>query len=229
MGQRGDNRRVTVIGLGRFGRAVTRTLYELGYEVTAIDLDERRVEEAADYATLATCGDGTDEEVLRALDVTRSAVAVVAQNSSLEVSVLATSALKRIGVPWVVAKATNEIHGEVLSRVGADGVVFPERDAGVRLAHTLGVPRVDDYISLSANSGVAKLVAGGDLVGRTIAEAHAACGSPPLTVLAIKRDQRIITAPPTAERIAAGDILVVTGADAAIEAFAEVGGAGPAA
>ena len=227
MRQRGEERRVTVVGLGRFGRALAGALHELGYEVTAIDIDERRVEEAADFVTLATCGDGADEEVLRALEVDRSAVAVVAQGINLEISVLATLALKRIGVPWVVAKATNERHGEVLARVGADRVVFPERDAGVRLAHTLGVPRVADYITLSPTSGVAKLAAGANLVGRTIAEAHAACGAPPLSVLAIKRGQRVVTAPSPDERIAAGDELVVIGVDPAIEAFAEVGEGSP--
>lgn len=226
-GRDGGGRRVVVVGLGRFGTGVTRTLHGLRYEVTAIDLDERRVEEAASYATLVTCGDGTDEELLRSLQVERSAVAIVAQGSHLETSVLATLALKRIGVPWVVAKATNGLHGEVLARVGADRVIFPERDAGVRLAHTLGVPRVDDYISLSPTSGVAKFAAGPNLVGRTIASAHAACGAPPLAVLAVRRGQRLLTSPPSDERIEAGDELVVIGADPAIEAFVEVGGDAP--
>ena len=218
---------MAVIGLGRFGRGVARTLHELRYEVTAIDTDERRVEEAASFVTLATCGDGTDEDVLRALQVERSAVAVVAQGSHLETSVLATLSLKRLGVPWVVAKATNDAHGEVLARVGADRVIFPERDAGIRLAHTLGVPRVDDYISLSPTSGVAKFPAGPNLIGRTIASAHAACGAPPVAVLAVRRGQRLLTSPSPDERIEAGDELVVIGADPAIEAFVEVGTGAP--
>jgi trk system potassium uptake protein len=217
-------RRVAVIGLGRFGRSVTRALHELRYEVTAIDIDDRRVAEVAAYATLATCGDGTDEEVLRSLQVERSTIAVVAQGSHLETSVLATLALKRLGVPWVVAKATNDAHGEVLARVGADRVIFPERDAGIRLAHTLGVPRVDDYISLSSTSGVAKFLVGPNLVGRTIASAHAACGAPALAVVAVRRGRQVLTSPALDERIEAGDELVVIGADPAIEVFVDVGG-----
>lgn len=218
-------RRVTVIGLGRFGRGVARTLYELGYEVTAVDIDERQVEEASDFVSLATQGDGADEELLRSLQVDRSDVAIVAQGTQLETSVLATLVAKRLGVPWVVAKATNELHGEVLRRVGADRVIFPERDAGVRLAHTLAVPGVDDYISLSPTSGVAKFFAASNLVGRTLADVYAACGAQ-LSVVALKRGRLLTMSPSLEERIELRDELVVIGPDDEIEAFVEAGGAG---
>ncbi len=221
-GRESDNRRVTVIGLGRFGRGVARTLHDLGYEVTAIDLDERQVQEASDYVALATQGDGTDEDLLHSLQVDRSAVAIVAQGSQLESSVLATLALKRLGVPWVVAKATNDRHGEVLRRVGADRVIYPERDAGVRLAHTLGVPRVDDYISLSPTSGIAKFTAPPNLIGRTLGDVHRLCNAQ-LSVLALKRKQLLTTTPSLDERIQEGDDLIVIGPDTAIEAFVEAG------
>ena len=215
-------RRVTVIGLGRFGRGVSRTLHQLGYEVTAIDIDERQVEAASEYVSLATQGDGTDEELLRSLQVERSDVAIVAQGSQLEASVLATLVSKRLGVPWVVAKATNELHGEVLRRVGADRVIFPERDAGVRLAHTLAVPGVDDYISLSPSSGVAKILAPPNLVGRTLAEAYAACGAQ-LSVVALKRGRLLTMNPSLEERIEDRDEMVVIGPDEEIETFVEAG------
>ncbi len=218
-------RRVAVIGLGRFGRGVSRTLFELGYEVTAIDTDERQVEAASDYVSLATQGDGADEELLRSLQIERSDVAIVAQGSHLETSVLATLVLKRIGVPWVVSKATNELHGEVLRRVGADRVIFPERDAGVRLAHTLAVPGGDDYISLSPTSGVSKIVAPPHLIGRTLAEAYAACGAQ-LSVVALKRGRLLTMAPSLEERIEARDEMVVIGPDEEIEAFVEAGRTG---
>lgn len=217
-----QDRRVTVIGLGRFGRSVARTLYELGYEVTAIDRDEYQVEEASEFVALATQGNGADEDLLRSLQVERSAVAIVAQGSELESSVLATLLLKRLGVPYVVAKANNELHGEVLRRVGADRIIFPERDAGVRLAHTLDVPRVDDYITLSPTSGVAKFAAPPNLIGRTLADVHAICGAQ-LSVLALKRGRLLTTTPSLEERIQEGDDLVVIGPDAAIEAFVEAG------
>ena len=213
---------MTVVGLGRFGRGVARTLFELGYEVTAIDRDERQVEAVSGFVALATQGDGSDEDLLRALQAERSAVAIVAQGSHLESSVLATLVLKRLGVPWVVAKANNELHGEVLRRVGADRLVFPERDAGVRLAHTLAVPRVDDYITLSPTSGIAKFAAPPNLIGRTLADVHAICGAQ-LSVVALKRERFLTSTPSLDERIREGDDLVVIGPDAAIEAFVEAG------
>lgn len=228
MPRRGEaqDRRVTIIGLGRFGRSVARTLFELGYEVTAIDRDERQVEEASDFVALATQGDGSDEELLHSLQVERSAVAIVAQGSNLESSVLATLLLKRLGVPFVVAKANNALHGEVLRRVGADRVIFPERDAGVRLAHTMAVPHVDDYISLSPTSGIAKFTAPPNLVGRTLADVHAMCEAQ-LSVLALKRDRLLTVTPSLDERIQEGDDIVVIGSDESIEKFVESGLAEP--
>src|SRR3954470_17792749 len=114
----GESDRVTVIGLGRFGTSVARTLNSLGYDVTAVDLNEQRVEEAADFVALAAQGDGTDEETLRQLQVDRSDVAIVAQGSKLEVSVLTTLILKKLGVPIVIAKAQTDLQGEVLRRIG---------------------------------------------------------------------------------------------------------------
>jgi trk system potassium uptake protein TrkA len=221
-----QDRRVTVIGLGRFGRSVARTLFELGYEVTAIDRDERQVEEASDFVALATQGDGSDEGLLRALQVERSAAAIVAQGSHLESGVLATLLLKRLGVPYVVAKANNALHGEVLRRVGADRVIFPERDAGVRQAHTMAVPHVDDYISLSPTSGIAKFTAPPNLVARTLAEIYTMCGAQ-LSVLALKRERLLTVTPALDERIQAGDDIVVIGSDESIEKFVESGLAEP--
>ena len=102
-----------MIGLGRFGTSVARTLHELGYEVTAIDTDHVRVEEAAEFTSLAAQGDATDEEMLRSLDVDHSDVGIVAITGNLEASILAALQLKRIGMPWVIAKARTELHGEL--------------------------------------------------------------------------------------------------------------------
>jgi trk system potassium uptake protein TrkA len=212
--------RVAVIGLGRFGSSVARTLHELGYEVTAIDRGEKQIQDAADYVTLAAQGDGTDQDLLQQLNVHQSAVAVVAQGESLESSVLSTLLLKKLQVPWVVAKAKTSLHGELLRKVGADRVVFPELDAGIRLAHSIGVRHVSDYLSLSANAGIAKLHAPANLVGHTITEALGD-QTRKLNVLMIKRGSQLITVPHFQEVIQANDELVIVGADADIESFAE--------
>ena len=212
--------RVVVIGLGRFGTSTARTLHELGFEVTAIDLGERQVAEASAFTTLAAQGDGTDEELLRSLAVDRSHYGVVAQAESLEASALSTLLLKRLGVPWVVAKAGSLLHGELLRRVGADRIVFPERDAGVRLGHSLTVRYINDYIPLSPFTGVAKLVAPAHFVGCAVGELCAPHVGK-LDVLLIRRGRDVITAPAPDERIAAGDELLVVGADPEIDAFSE--------
>lgn len=211
--------RVTIIGLGRFGASVARTLFEQGYEVTAVDLDERIVAEAADFVTMAAQGDGTDEELLRSLAVDRSDYGIVAQGENLEASALSTLVLKRLQVPWVVARATNTLHGELLRRVGANLVIFPERDAGVRLGHSLTVHSATDYIPMSTNSGIAKLTAPSHFVGDRLADLVA--GHESLEVLMIKRGPTVISHPAASEIVRGGDELVVVGLDSAIDAFVE--------
>lgn len=212
--------RVAVIGLGRFGTSLARTLHELGYEVTAIDRDEKQIQDAADFVTLAAQGDGSDRELLLQLNIEESDVGVVAQGESLEGSVLSTLLLKKLGVPWVVAKAKSILHGELLRKVGADRVVFPELDAGVRLAHSLGVRNVSDYISLSSTAGIAKLRVSDNLVGHTLGEIIESHKSR-LNILVIKRGSDLITVPHFKEVIQARDELIVIGADPDIEALEE--------
>ena len=224
----GAAERVVVIGLGRFGTSTARTLHELGYEVTAIDIGEKQVAEASSFVTLAAQGDGTDEDLLRSLHVEQSDVGIVAQGENLEASVLATLVLKRLGVPWVIAKAASFLHGELLARIGADQVIFPERDAGVRLAHALSVRQINDYIPLTPTTGVAKLTAPAHFVGRTLGELRAK-DEVQLSVLLVKRGQLLITAPSFNERVQPGDELLIAGSDVAIGAFSDAPAGGPAA
>lgn len=214
------NDRVVVIGLGRFGRSVARSLHELGYEVIAIDLDERKVEEASEYLALAAQGDGTDEELLRSLDIHRVTVGIVAQGRSVEANLLTTLLLKRSGVRWVVAKATSELHGELLQRIGADRIVFPERDEGNRLAHAIAVPSINDYISLSATSGVAKFLTPDHFVGQTLSDIYASSRAS-VSVFLIKRGNTLISSPSVNDPIQPGDELVIAGPDRDIEKFVE--------
>ena len=215
---RGAPERVTVIGLGRFGTSVAKTLSELGYEVLAIDKDERTTQAASEYVTLAAQGDGTDPDLLEQLNVPESDVVVVAQGESLEASVLSTMLLKKLKVPWVVSKAVTTLHGELLKKVGADRIVFPELDAGIRLAHSLGVRHITDYITLSATAGVAKIEAPANLVGHDI-ESLMKNMKGRLNVLLIKRGNQLITVPHFEETIRAHDELLIVGADADIARF----------
>ncbi|CAA9555775.1 MAG: Trk system potassium uptake protein TrkA [uncultured Thermomicrobiales bacterium] len=214
--------RVVVIGLGRFGTSTARTLASLGYEVLGIDIDERPVTEASDFVTLAAQGDGTDEELLRSLHVEESDVGIVAQGENLAASVLATMVLKQIGVPWVISKAANKLHGDVLTRIGADRVIFPEADAGIRLGHSLAVRTINDYITLTPTAGLAKMHAPQHFIGRSLADLY---NTPDLalSVLLIRRKDQLITAPSYTEQIEADDEIVVAGTDAAINRFSTIG------
>jgi trk system potassium uptake protein TrkA len=219
------SQRVVVIGLGRFGRSVARTLHTLGYGVTAIDIDEKAVNEMANSVSLAAQGDGSSEELLRSLQADRAQVGIVAQGKDLEANLLTTLSLKRVGVPWVVAKATSDLHGELLTRIGADRVIFPERDEGMRLAHALAVPSITDYISLSPSSGVAKFPAPAHFINKSLGDLLAETNAK-LSVFLIKRGNTIITSPSFTERIRENDELLVAGPDEGIETFAEATPAG---
>lgn len=217
---KGSPERVTVIGLGRFGSTVAKTLSEQGYEVLAIDRKESTVQEASEYVTLAASGDGTDPDLLDQLNVAESDVVVVAQDENLEASVLSTLLVKKLKVPWVVSKAKSNLHAELLKKVGADRVVLPEMDAAIRLSHSLGVRHITDYITLSNTAGVAKIEAPANLVGYSI-ESLMKDIQGKLNVLLIKRGNELITVPHLQESIRAHDELLLVGADTDIERFVD--------
>lgn len=210
--------RVAVIGLGRFGTSLARNLHDIGYEVTAIDISERRVADVANFVSLSAQGDGTDEELLRSLHIDRSDVAVVAQGENLEASVLTTLNLKRLNVGWVVAKARTTLHGDLLARIGADQVIYPEAEAGSRLAHSLAVRHINDYISLTQNSGVAKVAAPAHFTGHTVQELGTS-NYTHLNLLLIKRRRQLLISPSNEERIEPGDELLIVGPDSELSAF----------
>src|SRR5512146_1708671 len=125
-------RQVAVIGLGRFGSSVARTLAQSGCDVLAVDVDGERVKALVECVTEAVQADALDEAALRALGLRNFEAVVVAIGHEVKASILVTVVLKEMGVPKIVAKAQDELHGKVLQKVGADIVVYPERDMGVR-------------------------------------------------------------------------------------------------
>src|SRR5688572_14438306 len=147
-------RQVAVLGLGRFGSALARELARLGHDVLAVDSDERRVEELAAEVTHAAQADITDQEALQDLGLADFDTVIVAVSGQLEVSVLTTALLKRLGVRRIVSKAATDLHGSILQEVGAHRVVFPERDTGVRLAHSFAAPGVLDYLDVAPGYGL---------------------------------------------------------------------------
>ncbi len=208
-------RQFAVIGLGRFGRSVALTLAEMGCEVLGLDLEEDVVQEMMNCLTHVVQADATDEETLRSLGLRNFDVVVVGIGQDIQSSILATLMLKELGVGNVVAKAQTEAHGKVLARVGADRVVFPERDMGARVAHSLVSANVLDQIELSPDYTIMEIVAGEKLATKTLRQLdlRAKYG---LNVMAIRKGDEVIVSPRADESIAADDVLVVIGRDDAI-------------
>ena len=157
-----------VIGLGRFGSAVAEELCALGHQVLAIDTDEKAVQRIADKVTQAAVGDCQDPEVLEMLGVKNMDGAVVAFSNDIGTSVLITLNLKELGLPRIICKARNHSHREVLRRIGADQVVFPELESGRNLARTLANREILNYIELTERYGIVKLKVPARWVGKTL-------------------------------------------------------------
>ena len=206
-----------VIGLGRFGSEVARSLCRQGCEVLAIDISNELVQQISEEVTQAVVGDARDKEVLRALDAKSFDCGIVAIGDSLGDSVLATMNLKELGVANVVCKASNETHKEVLKKLGADRVVIPEKENAARLAKSLGSTNVLDYIELSDDYGIIETPAPESWDGKSLIELNvrAKLG---VNILAIKHDGGITVSPAADHKIRRGDVLVVLGDNAALKA-----------
>ncbi len=159
-----------IIGLGRFGSAVAEELCSLGHQVLAIDTNEAAVQKMADRVTQAVVGDCRDMEVLQALGVSHARCAVVAFSDDIGNSVLITLNLKELGIPRIVCKARSASHEELLRRIGADQVVFPEQESGRSLAHTLNNTEILEYIQLNDFFSIVKTRVPGSWLGKTAAE-----------------------------------------------------------
>ena len=159
-----------VFGLGRYGVAVARELVGSGAEVIAVDVDERIVNAAADELPVCKCADITDPDVIRQLGIANVDVVIVAMANNLEASVMAVTLCKEIGVKTVIAKSANEMHQKILTRVGADKVVFPENESGIRLAKNLLSSGFVDMVSLAKNVSMIELDIKSEWVGKNLIE-----------------------------------------------------------
>lgn len=159
-----------VFGLGRYGIAVARELVDHGMEVIAVDSEERIVNMAADELPICKCADVTDPDVIRELGIANVDVVIIAMANNLEASVMAVTLCKEIGVKTVIAKCANEMHQKILLRVGADKVVFPENESGIRLARNLLSSGFVDMVSLAKNVSMIELDVKREWVGKNLIE-----------------------------------------------------------
>jgi trk system potassium uptake protein len=218
MGEYTVKKEFVVIGLGRFGGSIVRSLAEQGMEVMAIDQDEDKVNEFSSIASHAVVADSTDESVLKSLGIRNFDHVIVAIGDDIQSSVLTTLMLKEIGVKKITVKAQNDYHEKVLRKIGANQVVHPERDMGRRIAHNIVSNNVLDYLELSDEHSIMEIVANDQLVGNTLIDLDIRANYG-INIVAIKRDRDIIVSPQADEQIRVGDILIVIGADTDINRF----------
>jgi trk system potassium uptake protein TrkA len=208
-------RQFAVIGLGRFGSSVAKTLSEKGLQVLAVDTDESKVQDFSEIATQTVCADATDDKALKAIGIESVDVAVVSVGDNIEASILITLALKEVGIKEVIAKAVTEDQGKVLKKIGADRVIFPERDMGIRLANSLASPQISEHIELSQKCSIIEIKAPKEFIGRSLKQLNLRMEYG-LNIVAIKSrneqgGEAVNTVPEAEYKIKAQDRLMLVG------------------
>lgn len=199
-----------VIGLGKFGTAVAERLYELDNEVLAIDECTESVQRIENKVTYAIVADARDENVLRSLGVKNYDCAIVAIGTDLAASVITTLNLKELGVPQVICKATDETQKRALEKIGADRVLIPEREIGIKLAQTISSTSILDFIELSREYGIAELPTPAHWAGKTLRELNVRAKYG-VNIIALKSGSKVNVSPAADAVLQADAVLVVVG------------------
>ena len=207
------SKQFAVIGMGRVGSSLVKTLDSLGHDVLGIDWDEDLIQDLSTELPNAhlVVADATEPPVLRDLGLEHFDGAAVVIGENIQASVLATLVLKDLGVPLVLSRANNQLHARVLERVGADHVVQPEKEFGEFLARRMSTPGIMDYLELGRDEALIELEVPSEWIGRSLAELqlHRKKG---LTVLAIKGEGKEGSIPRPETPFNKGDVLIVGGA-----------------
>lgn len=218
-----------VIGLGRFGSSIAKTLSEKGFEVLAIDENEERVKEMEGVVSQAVVMDATDEKSLKELGIPDFDTAIVSMGETIEDSIMITLSLKELGLKKVIVKAKSELHSKILRKVGADRIIFPEREMAEKLAESIASPKIFDFIELSKTYGIIEMVVPKKLVNKTLSNLKIR-EKYKVSVIAIKRKlpytlpdgstdfkEDIIVAPGGDDEIISGDVLIMLGKNEDLE------------
>lgn len=208
-----------VIGVGRFGSALATSLFAQGHEVVALDIDEGRIDGVMDHVTHAVIGDASDQKTLEDLGVSNFDAVIVAIGSDFEASILAALAAKAAGAEYVVSKAVSEPGARVLSAIGANVVVRPEHDMGLRVARQLTTPDLVDAFNLGEDHAVIEVDVHEKMTG-TLEELRLP-NRFGVVVIAVQRDEDITITPGADFDVRTGDKLVLIGSNDAIEAYRE--------
>ncbi|UCD20026.1 MAG: TrkA family potassium uptake protein [candidate division WOR-3 bacterium] len=218
-----------VIGLGRFGSSIARALSEKNFEVLAIDREESQVKAMEGIVSQSVVLNATDEKSLRELGISEFDTAIVSMGETVEDSIMITLTLKELGVKQVIVKAKSELHAKILKKVGADRIVFPEREMADRLAQSLASPKIFDFIEVSETYGIVEMVAPKKFANKTLADLKLR-DKFGVSAVAIKRKipiskpdgstdfkEEFVVGPGGGDEIISGDILILLGRNEDIE------------
>ena len=207
---KGKDKQYIVIGCGRFGSSVAKKMCQLGNEVMVIDKDEDSINNIAELVTHTAIVDVTEERDLKSIGLGNFDVVIVAISSDVRASIMATVMAKEMGVPKVVCKAKDELQAKVLYKIGADKVVFPERDMGIRLAYNLASENILDQINLDPEYSIMEIVTPQNWVGKTIIELNLRAKYD-ITVLAVKTQSGLKVMPSPNYKMQEKNILIIIG------------------
>ncbi len=218
-------RQFAVFGLGIFGSSIAIALYEQGFTVLGVDIQEEPVKELAGKITEVVQADTTDEKVLEALGIKNFDVAIVSIGNDIQSSVLTTLAVKELGVPLVIARAINLMHGKILGKIGADRVIFPEQDMALKVAKTLSFPNAIRTEELFPGYNIVEVRLPTSLHKSTLNESRLR-NRYGITVLALRRNGKYVVSPSADETLLEGDVMYILGSEDQLKKFfkEEVGG-----
>ncbi|MBF7097092.1 potassium channel family protein [Alkalibacter mobilis] len=211
-----------ILGIGRFGFSLATKLYELGYDVLAIDKDEERIKSIADHVTYAVQADATDINTLKSIGLKNIDTAVVSIASDINASLMAILNLQELGVEELFAKAQNEQHAKVLHKIGVEEVFLPERDMGRRVAQHIASSNILDLIELDPDHSVIEVNVPKSWVGKNLSDLDLRAKHG-INVIAIKRDSDVQISPKATEIIKESDVVVGVGENEALSTLKETG------
>lgn len=208
-----------VIGAGRFGSSLAQSLEEDGQDVLVIDNDEEKIQNLSEVLDNVAIADASDEHAMRKVGLKNFDVAIIAMGSNLRASIMATLLAKEAGVPFVISKATDNLQAEVLRRIGADRVVFPEHDMGVKVAKAITFSNLVDYMELDDEHSICEMHAPKKWEGRSLLDLDVR-GKYSINVIAIKKGQSFEIPPDPNAIFESGDMVVIAGKTDIIEQIA---------
>jgi trk system potassium uptake protein TrkA len=205
-----SDKQYAVIGLGRFGLSVCKELQSSGAQVLAVDIDEERVKEAANFVSQAIVANCTSEETVKELRLDDYDMVMVSIGSDVNSSILTTLVVKESGAKAVWVKANDKFHGKILSKIGADHIIMPERDMGIRVARKMLDRRVLEFIDLGSGLAMTEIVIGSNFLGKKLGDLQL-CKENGVEVLGFKRGPNLTKAPELDVSLEIGDVVIIAG------------------